>query len=156
VREEALVLASIANSVVTLSCALVILSGARSWRRKPAPIRRGTRRRQSNEFDALTRANDFESILGDALKINSYRVGKDAPGVRLQEVARFVPSFYDEAVEEIARNYKRGWVISIDLGHADRREAIRIVDFCSGMATTSGGWIHRVATNVLLVAPGSS
>ena len=92
--------------------------------------------------------------LEDADNLNSFDAhAKKDPGVHLGALVRFEPSEYRTAAYELARCYRQGKVISIDLGNLDSHQAARLVDFCSGMAAVSSGWIFRVTNHVIVLNP---
>ncbi|MEV7968722.1 cell division protein SepF [Sphaerisporangium sp. NPDC088356] len=66
-----------------------------------------------------------------------------------------MPTDYQVATREIAQGFREQRVISIDLGEMDRRQAVRLVDFCSGMTAVCSGWIFRLTDNVIVLAPPS-
>jgi FtsZ-interacting cell division protein YlmF len=51
------------------------------------------------------------------------------------------------------QNFREGRVVSIDLGKLDGREAVRLVDFCSGITAMDAGWIFRVTDKVIVLTP---
>ena len=99
-------------------------------------------------------SNDLETALDNAVALNSFTVqaGTD-PSVRLQAVIRFSPMDFRSIADEVSRHFRTGRVISIDLAHMEPRQAVRLVDFCSGMASASYGWIFRVTDRVIVVTP---
>ncbi|WP_143173317.1 cell division protein SepF [Nocardiopsis flavescens] len=92
--------------------------------------------------------------LSGAEKMNAYSAlsGGD-PSVRLKEVARYTPSDYQSAVGEVSIKFREGRVVVIDLSRMDPSQAARLVDFCSGMATFSGGWIYRLTDRSFALTP---
>lgn len=99
-------------------------------------------------------SEELESSLSSAEKLNSYNVlsGGD-PGVRLGKALRYVPHEYNSAVAEISTRFREGRVVSIDLNNMNMRQAARLVDFCSGMAAVSHGWIYRITDRVIVITP---
>jgi hypothetical protein len=99
-------------------------------------------------------SDDLEMALDNAVALNSFNVhtGSD-PSVRLQAVIRFAPSDFRSVVGEVARHFRTGRVISIDVANMEAKQAVRLVDFCSGMATMCNGWIFRVTDRVIVVTP---
>lgn len=96
----------------------------------------------------------LEASLRSAEKMNAYSavLGQE-PDVRLGKVMRYSPREYQAAVNEISTQFRGGKVISIDLGNMSPRQAARLVDFCSGMAVVSRGWIYRVTDQVIMLTP---
>jgi FtsZ-interacting cell division protein YlmF len=99
-------------------------------------------------------SDELKAALDNAVALNAFNVqaGHD-PRVRLQAVVRFAPTDYEPAVGEIARYFRAREVISIDLTNLYSRHAVRLVDFCSGMAVMCSGWIFRVTDNVIVLTP---
>lgn len=97
---------------------------------------------------------ELEGSLDSAERMNAYSavLGQE-PDVRLGRVVRYSPREYQSAVNEISTQFRGGKVISIDLGNMSFRQAARLVDFCSGMAVASRGWIYRVTDQVVMLAP---
>lgn len=103
---------------------------------------------------ATSSRNQLEEALSEAAALNPYRVGSSAAvGVPLGDAGRYAPSEYATAVRDLSEWYKGNTVISIDLKHLERRDAIRLVDFCSGMAAAKSGWVFRVAEYVIVLTP---
>lgn len=92
--------------------------------------------------------------LSSAERMNAYSAlsGGD-PSVRLKEVARYAPSDYQSAVGEVSIKFREGRVVVIDLNRMDPSQAARLVDFCSGMAAFSGGWIYRLTERSFALTP---
>ncbi|WP_304454342.1 cell division protein SepF [Nocardiopsis sp. YSL2] len=119
-----------------------------------------TQKRESSNksSEVLQTVFDSPGELEDSLKsaeiMNAYSavLGQE-PDVRLGKVMRHSPREYQAAVNEISMQFRGGKVISIDLGKMSPRQAARLVDFCSGMAVVSRGWIYRVTDQVIMLAP---
>lgn len=89
-------------------------------------------------------------------KSSPYRMAEHSgPSVRLGEVSKFTPSDYENSAMIIARRFREGRVVSIDLSYLDEGQAVRLVDFCHGMLAFSSGWVFRVTQRVLMLVPGS-
>ena len=105
----------------------------------------------------VTEANasdELKAALDNAVALNAFnaQAGHD-PRVRLQAVVRFAPTDYEPAVGEIAQYFRAREVISIDLTNLHSKHAVRLVDFCSGMAVMCSGWIFCVTDNVIVLTP---
>lgn len=96
----------------------------------------------------------LDVALDQAVTLNSGNVdARHEPSVRLQGVVRFSPIDYRSVVGEIATRFRARDVLSIDLTNMDAAQAIRLVDFCSGMAAICSGWIFRVTDKVIVLTP---
>jgi SepF-like predicted cell division protein (DUF552 family) len=71
----------------------------------------------------------------------------------LKTAARVCPGSYQAACHSIAELYRRGHIVSVDLSELDAVNAIRLVDFCSGLAAATGGGVIRAALEVFIVTP---
>lgn len=98
------------------------------------------------------RSNELEVALDEAVAFNSFDVHSQGdPSVRLRAVVRFAPSDYGSAAKEIAQHFREQAVISIDLAGMEHGQAMRLVDFCSGMVLMCSGWIFRVTDRVIIL-----
>lgn len=98
--------------------------------------------------------DDLEDALDHAVSLNSYNVqDRNDPSVRLQAVIRFTPSDYESAAAPISNCFRQREVISIDLGNMQHEQAVRLVDFCSGMVMMCNGWIFRITDKVIVLSP---
>lgn len=94
--------------------------------------------------------------LEDAVNLNQFDAhARNDPDVRLGALVRFEPSEYQATTHEVARYFREGNVISIDLTAMNSHQAARLVDFCSGMAAVSSGWIFRVTDKAIVLNPPS-
>ncbi|WP_285582160.1 cell division protein SepF [Actinoallomurus iriomotensis] len=114
--------------------------------------------RQHATFDYAARTpqgrSELTIALEDASALNAYDAHtRRDPDVRLASLVRFEPSEYQAAAYEVARHFREGNVISIDLGAMDNHQAARLVDFCSGITVMSSGWIFRVTDKVIVLNP---
>lgn len=99
---------------------------------------------------------DLELALDHAMALNAFNLrAENDPAVRLRSALRFAPTDYQAATREIVQVFRERRVISIDLGRMDHRQAVRLVDFCSGMTAMCSGWIFRLTDNVIVLAPPS-
>jgi len=99
---------------------------------------------------------ELDLALDHATALNAFNLrAQNDPAVRLQSALRFAPTDYQVATREIVQGFRERRVISIDLGQMDRRQAVRLVDFCSGMTAMCSGWIFRLTDNVIVLAPPS-
>ncbi|RCV54677.1 hypothetical protein DEF23_15400 [Marinitenerispora sediminis] len=90
----------------------------------------------------------------DAESLNSYHtLSQGDPAIRLTKALRYSPHDYQSAVSEISIRYREGRVISIDLSKMNPHQASRLVDFCSGMAAGSHGWIYRITDHAIIITP---
>jgi cell division inhibitor SepF len=63
-----------------------------------------------------------------------------------------VPVSFNDA-RRVAEGVQAGSAVLVDLKHADRALAERLVDFAEGVAAALGCRVGRVADNLLLIAP---
>ncbi|MFI6869219.1 cell division protein SepF [Nocardia sp. NPDC050406] len=75
------------------------------------------------------------------------------PAVHLSSIVRFAPSAFRVSARDIACQYRQGRVISIDIGYMDGEQSARIIDFCSGIAAGSGGWLVQISDDVVVLTP---
>jgi len=100
------------------------------------------------------RSDELEAALDGAVTLNTFNANdRSDPSVRLQAVVRFTPSDYWSVADEIAQYFRRREVVSIDLGYMERGQAVRLVDFCNGMAVMCSGWIFRLTDKVIVLSP---
>ncbi len=101
----------------------------------------------------LRDVDPLEVALDGAVAMNSFSShDRVDPTLTLQAVVRFAPSDYS-VVKEIVHHFRRREVISIDLANMERGQAVRLVDFCSGMTAMCSGWVLRVADRVIVLTP---
>lgn len=104
-----------------------------------------------------TRSRELDAALDEAVAFNSFDVrSRVDPGVRLRAVVRFAPTDYGSVAREIAQHFRERAVISIDLAGMEQGQAVRLVDFCSGMVLMCSGWIFRVTDRVIVLTHQSS
>jgi hypothetical protein len=104
-----------------------------------------------------TRSGELDAALDDAVAFNSFDIqSRVDPSVRLQAVIRFAPTDYGSVAREIAQHFRERAVISIDLAGMEQGQAVRLVDFCSGLALMCSGWIFRVTDRVIVLTHQSS
>jgi FtsZ-interacting cell division protein YlmF len=97
---------------------------------------------------------ELERALESAAALNSYNVNApNDPRVRLTAISRLAPREYETSITEVARRFRAGQVLSIDLGNMDDHQAARLIDFCSGVAAVHSGWIFRVTEKVIILTP---
>lgn len=103
-------------------------------------------------------ANGHESFAGldhaldEAAKLNPFHASihiNTTPHVS----ARYSPTSYEEALNEVARLYRDGRAVVIDLARLEERHAIRLIDHCSGMALATAGWIFRATSTAVILTP---
>lgn len=107
------------------------------------------------EVVRLDRRSELDRVIDEAVKLNEFRVsvhGGFTPHVSI----RYTPRSHDAATAEIARNYLKGHAVSIEFSHLDDLSAVRLVDFCSGLAAGSYGWIFRVTDTAMILTPLSA
>lgn len=96
----------------------------------------------------------LQAALDDAIGLNSFDVqSRNDPSVRLRELVRLEPRDYGSVVNDIVRNFRQRQVMSIDLAGMEESHAVRLVEFCSGMAAACSGWIFLVTDSVIVVTP---
>ena len=115
----------------------------------------GSRQRSSGLHTlAVGSQDELMTAHYDAELINGYNVQySDNPSVHLRELVRITPTKYQEAVGEILGCFKNKRVVSVDLSRMDKRQAARLVDFCSGMLAGGSGWLFRVTPLVIVMTP---
>jgi FtsZ-interacting cell division protein YlmF len=130
---------------------LVVLAMAYSNRKTSIDARGGS----YVEYPARRwNAQRLEESLVDAVRRNPYRLSPgENPSVQLAEVVKVRPQDYNSAVEEVLHRFREGAVVSVDLATMEAEGASRLVDFCSGMAAVSHGWVFRVTDHVIILNP---
>ncbi|WP_446725003.1 cell division protein SepF [Nocardiopsis sp. N85] len=137
-------------SVLLVISLTLLLSATRRKPRYSEPIE--TRTNQA----APRRATSKEGALEDIRRTSPYNLtDHGGPNIRLGDVSRFTPSDYRASVAAISERFKEGRVISIDLSGLEESEAVRLIDFCSGMLSFSSGWFFRMTKNVIILVPRS-
>lgn len=103
---------------------------------------------------------DLEALriaLGFAEVINAYDASSlSDPRVHLGKIVRLAPAKYQEGVLEIQQHFRQGNVVSVDLSMLSRRDAARVVDFCSGLLCGRPGWLFRATDTVIILTPVNS
>ncbi|MEV0155380.1 cell division protein SepF [Micromonospora sp. NPDC050686] len=88
--------------------------------------------------------------------MNSYSVhARQDPRVRLQAPHEITGREFESAAREASEALRSGNVVTIDLRMLPPNDAVHLVNFCSGMASISRGWIFRVTADVIVVTPKS-
>ncbi|WP_460772065.1 cell division protein SepF [Nocardiopsis nanhaiensis] len=97
---------------------------------------------------------ELERSLASAEEMNSHSaiMGQE-PDVRIGKILHYSPRDYQSAIGEVSMRFRENRVLSIDLKGMSPRQAARLVDFCSGMAVASRGWIYRVTDQVVILTP---
>ncbi|WP_155255730.1 cell division protein SepF [Salinispora fenicalii] len=118
----------------------------------------GTRATQipikGSSFRPRLRHSDLEQALDQASAFNAYTPGRSSDSyAQWGDIFRYTPEDYEQAIQELPSLCKQSRVLSLDLSHMDRQQAIRLVDFCSGVSHAANGWILRVADRVILLVP---
>jgi cell division inhibitor SepF len=78
------------------------------------------------------------------------------PRVHLGKIVRLAPAKYQDGVLEIQEHFRKGRVVSVDLGAMSNRDAARVVDFCSGLLCGRGGWLFRATGTVVILTPNET
>lgn len=143
---------SLVSSAVLSLAAVVVLSFVVSERSLKAS-QMLTRRPDSVSGHSAGMGESLETVLHQATALRRPGGTSTRPGVRLQDVIRLRPTDLNQAFGELGSVYRDGNVISIDLIDLPAPHATRLVDFCSGMATMSSGWIYRVTESVIVLSP---
>lgn len=137
-------------SVLLVTSLTLLLSAIRSKPRSPEPIEV-----RSNQT-APRRTTSKEGALEDIRRTSPYSLADHGgPNIRLGDVSRFTPSDYRSSIVAISERFKEGRVISIDLSKLEESEAVRLIDFCSGMLSFSSGWFFQMTKNVIILVPRS-
>lgn len=97
----------------------------------------------------------LDHALDEAAKLNPFSPGVHG-GITPRINVRYMPRMYEAALGEIKRQYTIGNAISIDFMRLDQRQAVRLADFCSGLASGSSGWIFRVTETAIILTPTAS
>jgi hypothetical protein len=102
----------------------------------------------------LSHKSMLNDALDDAVALNAFSVhARSDPSVRLHEAVRFEPKTFDSAVRDVLQVLRAGRVVSVDVALMEESQAVRLVDFCSGMTAMSSGWMFRVTNNVVILTP---
>ncbi|MFJ9365295.1 cell division protein SepF [Nocardia sp. NPDC101769] len=96
----------------------------------------------------------YLAALREALELNSYdpRIHSN-PTVHLNAIARLAPISFRVSTRDLVHQYRLGRVISIDIGKMDEEQSARMIDFCSGIAAGSGGWLVQISEDVVVLTP---
>ena len=153
VQDEMLLLAYLTTCSIAflalLSSALLIATAWRSIGRRRPQV--GVK---ASAWGPHSKQSDLDQALNQASALNAYTSGQsEASYVRWGDTLRYVPRDYEQAIQEIPALYKQGRALSLDVSHMDQQQAIRLIDFCSGVARMANGWILRVADHVVLLVP---
>ncbi|MFE7874564.1 cell division protein SepF [Micromonospora humida] len=133
-----------------LAGALLIATAWRSMDRK-APQMTAT----ASPLGSNLKRSDLEQALNQASTLNAYTPGQaDASCVHWGDTLRYTPQDYERATQELPALYEQGRALSLDVSRMNPHQAIRLVDFCSGVSRMTNGWILRVADQVILLVPG--
>lgn len=96
----------------------------------------------------------LESVIELAIERNRYTV-EIIPAASLQRTVRITPGSLQTAAQKISELHRAGHALSIDLTELEPTEAIRLVDYCDGLASASDSWMFRVAARVLVLMPAT-
>ena len=101
-------------------------------------------------------SGDLNTALDQALALNSYDVhSQHDPSIRLGTVVKLAPTDYESVARDISQRFRQRETLSIDLVDMEDNQAVRLIDFCSGMVVACSGWIFRVADRVIVLSPPS-
>ncbi|WP_458691250.1 cell division protein SepF [Nocardia tengchongensis] len=94
------------------------------------------------------------AALHDALELNSYdpKIHLN-PAVHLNSIVRLAPVSFSVFTQDVVHQYRLGRVISIDIDKMDGEQSARVIDFCSGVAAGSGGWLVQISEDVIVLTP---
>ncbi|MFC6879827.1 MULTISPECIES: cell division protein SepF [Actinomadura] len=134
---------------------LLFMLGLAALRRSDTRVGRAGYRRPVGNTGGPDRGRDpLADALDDVSWLNEFDPHSERiRGVQLDDLVRYRPATYRSAVSDIARAHREGKVLSVDLAPLETFQAARIVDFCSGLAKGSSGWIFRVTDTVILINP---
>ncbi|MDR0849444.1 MAG: cell division protein SepF [Propionibacteriaceae bacterium] len=68
------------------------------------------------------------------------------------EIKRSDPRSYAEAVT-IGESFREGLPVVLNMTLTDESQAIKLIDFCAGMAFASGGTLEKITSRVFLLCP---
>jgi cell division inhibitor SepF len=63
------------------------------------------------------------------------------------------PTSFDEGAQPLAKHFKRGQAVVLNLQRADAELTKRMVDFCAGLAYALDGAVHPIADSLFLLTP---
>jgi hypothetical protein len=121
-------------------------------------VARATGVRRSDRYSSSFVPVPMRDLLQDALKsaesANAYKAGSAGdPSIHLKPMARIAPVRYGDGVLEIPHYFNDGYVVSVDLSRMAPDQAVRLVDFCSGLLAGASGWLFRAADRVIVLTP---
>lgn len=74
------------------------------------------------------------------------------PSASPSEIVHIRPKTYAEATT-IGRSFAEGLPVILNMGLTDESQAIKLIDFCSGMAFVTGGTLEKITSRVFLLTP---
>lgn len=96
----------------------------------------------------------LELAIKQAEEVNASSVG-DISAARLLASLQCIPAAHDSGARKILQLYQSGHVVSVDLASLEITQAIRLTDFCSGVAAASAGWVFRTSTYAFMLVPNA-
>jgi FtsZ-interacting cell division protein YlmF len=106
-------------------------------------------------FSGSSNGESLKNAIDEAVQLNAAGSTRNPdPLVRLQSAVRLSPVSFTAAVADIPKSLREGRTVSIDLSSLDRRQASRLVDFCSGATSMCSGWIFHMTETAIILTPG--
>ena len=69
------------------------------------------------------------------------------------QISVLKPTSFDEGAQPLAKHFKRGQAVVLNLQQADAELTKRMVDFCAGLAYALDGAVHPIADSLFLLTP---
>lgn len=137
-------------ALAMLFLAIALLRLARSGNQWQGAVRPS----RHNYLASLRGHTLLRSVLDEIERFNAYQVGVSGHSTAgLRDIVRIVPEERTTSLAEISFEYRSGMAVSIDFKALTPEHAVRLVDFCSGLASASNGWIFRAADHVIILVP---
>ncbi len=70
----------------------------------------------------------------------------------LNEIVHIRPRSFSEAVT-IGESFRNNVPVILNMTSTDEAQALKLIDFCSGMAFVTGGTLEKITTRVFLLTP---
>ncbi|MBO3734053.1 cell division protein SepF [Glycomyces niveus] len=110
---------------------------------------------RTSGFHGDLNGETLKNAIEEAVQLNAAASTRNPdPLIRLQSAVRLSPVSFTAAVADIPKSLREGRTVSIDLSSLDRRQASRLVDFCSGATSMCSGWIFHMTETAIILTPG--
>lgn len=95
--------------------------------------------------------------IGESEELTSLAIPSQAePVIHLRGTTKLALTNYRDAVQKIYSTIASNQVTVIDLAAADYQVSKRIIDFCTGAALASKGYVYKVSSATMILIPTSS